>query len=71
MLILDNLNKLLVDIGLKWLMYGDIGFIRVKEEEWRGFAKGWQGCSKGFPEGEAQRKSRGAALPAEEKPSPT
>ena len=52
-------------------MYGDIWLIRLKEEEWMGLAKGWQGCSEGFPGGEARRKSRGAALPAEGKPSRT
>ena len=36
-----------------------------------GFSKGWQGCSEGFPEGEAQGKSRGAALPARGKPRPS
>ena len=29
-----------------------------------GITEGWQGCSKGFPKGEARGKSRGAALPA-------
>ena len=29
------------------------GLIQVKEEEWTGFSEGWQGCSEGFPEGEA------------------
>ena len=28
------------------------------------FSEGWQGCSEGFPEGEAGGKYRGAALPA-------
>ena len=41
-----------------------IGLIQVKEEGWTGFSEGWQGCSGGFPEGEARGKSRGAALPA-------
>ena len=36
-----------------------------------GFSKGWQGCSEEFPEGEAQGKSRGAALPARGKPRPS
>ena len=30
-----------------------IGLIEVKEEGRTGFSKGWQGCSKGFPEGKA------------------
>ena len=38
--------------------------IQVKEEGWTGFSEGWQGCSDEFPEGQAQGKSRGAALPA-------
>ena len=41
-----------------------IGLIQVKEEGWTQFSKGWQGCSEGFPEGEAQGKSQRAALPA-------
>ena len=48
-----------------------IGLIRVKEEGWTGFSEGWQGCSEGVPEGEAQRKSRGADLPARGKPRPS
>ena len=36
---------------------GETGLIRVKEEGWTGFSDGWQGCSKGFPEGEARGKS--------------
>ena len=36
-----------------------------------GFSEGWQGCSEGFPEGEARGKSRGAALPARGKPRPS
>ena len=28
-----------------------IGLIQVKEEGWTRFSKGWQGCSKWFPEG--------------------
>ena len=36
-----------------------------------GFSKGWQGCSEEFPEGEAQGKSQGAALPARGKPHPS
>ena len=47
------------------------GLIRVKEEGWTGFSDGWQGCSEGFPEGEAQGKSQGAALPARGKPRPS
>ena len=47
------------------------GLIRVKEEGWTGFSKGWQGCSEGFSEGEARGKSRGAALPARGKPHPS
>ena len=49
----------------------DIGLIRVKEEDWTGFSKGWQGCSKGFPEGKARGKSREVALPAQGKPHPS
>ena len=45
--------------------------IQVKEEGWTGFSEGWQDCSEGFPEGEARGKSRGAALPAQGKPSPS
>ena len=41
-----------------------IGLIHVKEEGWTGFSSVWQGCSEGFPEGEAQGKSQGGALPA-------
>ena len=48
-----------------------IGFILVKEEGRTGFFEGWQGCSEGFPEGEARGKSRGAALPARRKPCPS
>ena len=43
-----------------------IGLIQVKEEGWTGFSEGWQGYSAAFPEGKAQGKSWGAALPAEE-----
>ena len=46
------------------------GLIQVKGEGWTGFSKSWKGCSEGFPEGEAQGKSRGAALPALGKPRP-
>ena len=35
-----------------------IGLIQVKEEGWTGFFEGWQGCSEGFPKGEARGKSR-------------
>ena len=48
-----------------------IVLIKVKEEGWTWFSKGLQGCSEGFPEGEARGKSRGAALPALGKPRPT
>ena len=48
-----------------------IGLILVKEEGRTGFSEGWQGCSEGFPEGEARGKSRGAALPARGKPRPS
>ena len=34
-----------------------IGLFCVKEEGWTGFSKGWQGCSEGFPKGEARGKS--------------
>ena len=47
------------------------GLIQVKVEGWTGFSDGWQGCSKGFPEGKAQGKSRGAAQPAGGKPHPS
>ena len=33
-----------------------------------GLSEGWHGCSEGFPEGKAQGKSRGSALPARENP---
>jgi hypothetical protein len=33
-----------------------------------GFSEGWQGCTEGFPKGEARGKSQGAALPAQGKP---
>ena len=36
-----------------------------------GFFEGWQGCSEGFPKGEAKEKSRGADLPAQGKPRPS
>ena len=36
-----------------------IGLIQVKEEGWTGISKGRQGCSEGFPKGEARGKSRG------------
>ena len=42
--------------------------VLLKEEGRTGFSKGWQGSSEGFPEGGAQGKSRGAALPAQGKP---
>ena len=48
-----------------------IGLILVKEEGRTGLSEGWQGCSKGFPEGEARGKFRGAALPARGKPRPS
>ena len=48
-----------------------IGIIQVKEEGWTGFSGGWQGCSEGFPEGKARRKSQGAALPARGKTCPS
>ena len=50
--------------SLDMSMVPQIGLIQVKEEGWTGFSKGWQGSSEGFPEGEAQGKSQGAALPA-------
>ena len=57
---------------LYWLqLKGYIGLIQVKEGGWTVFSKGWQGCSKGFPEGEAQVKSRGVALPARGKHRPS
>ena len=34
-----------------------IGLFQVKEDGWTWFSKGWQGCSEGFPEGEARGKS--------------
>ena len=33
------------------------GLIQVKKEGQTGFSKGWQGCSEGFPGGEARGKS--------------
>ena len=42
-----NLSKSMVQNGL----------IQVKEEGLTGFSEGWQGCSEGFPEGEARGKS--------------
>ena len=36
-----------------------------------GFSEGWQGCSEGFPEGEARGKFPGAALLAQGKPRPS
>ena len=51
---------------LKWFKRN--GLIRVKEEGLTGFSEGWQGCSEGFPEGEARWKSPGAALPAPPNP---
>ena len=50
-----------------------IGLIRVKEGGWTGFSKGWQwqSCTEGFPKGEAQGKSWGAAMPARGKPRPS
>ena len=36
----------------------------VKEEGRTGFYEGWQGCSEGFPEGEARGKYQRGALPA-------
>ena len=36
-----------------------------------GFSEGWQGCSEGFPEGEARGKFPGAALQARGKPRPS
>ena len=36
-----------------------------------GLSEGWQGCSEGFPEGEGQGKSQGAALSAQGKPRPS
>ena len=47
------------------------GLIQAKEEGWTGISEGWQGCSEGFPEGKAQGKSRGEALPAQGKPRPS
>ena len=38
-------------------MEQDNGLIWVKEEGRTGFSEGWQGCSEGFPKGEAQGKS--------------
>ena len=35
----------------------EIELIQVKEEGWTGFSVGLQGCSEGFPEGEARGKS--------------
>ena len=58
-------------MGSKLYRSFHIGLIRVKEEGWTGFSEGWQGGSKEFPEGEARGKSRGAALPARGKPSPS
>ena len=34
-----------------------IGLIQVKKEGWTGFFEGLQGCSEGFPEGEARGNS--------------
>ena len=56
--------------GLK-VGFINIGLIWVKEEGRTGFSEGWQGCSEGFPKGEARGKSRGAVLPAREKPRPS
>ena len=49
---------------------GQYGLIRVKEEGRTGFSEGLEGCSKGFPKGKAQGKSRGAAMPARGKVRP-
>ena len=43
-------------------LLAEIGLIQVKEEGGTGFSESWQGCSEGFPEGEAQGKSRDAAF---------
>ena len=40
-----------------------IRLIWLKEEGRTRFSKGWQGCSKGLPVGEAWGKFRGAAMP--------
>ena len=53
------------------LCHQQIGKIQVKEEGGPGFSEGWQGCSEGFPKGEARGKSQGVALPAQGKPRPS
>ena len=64
------LQNLLLWFFLKNTLWQN-GLIQVKEEGRTGFSNGWQGCSKGFPEGKAQKKSWGAALWAWGKPRPS
>ena len=50
-----------LDLDLRWSnQVRHIGLIQVREEGWTGFSKGWQGCSEGFPKGEAGGKSQGS-----------
>ena len=60
----DNHYKNIIQTPSYSLLF-HIGLIQVKEDGWREFSKAWQGCSKWFPKGEAQGKSKGAALPAQ------
>ena len=64
-----KLNSKVIEIGKKsdlrlirgqgiYALRNKIGLIQEKEEGWTGFSNGWQGCSEGFPEGEAQGKSQ-------------
>ena len=55
----------LFNVGFIELSSNRIGLIQVKEEGKTGFSEGRQGCFKGFPEGRAQGKSRGSALPVQ------
>ena len=54
--------KFIQNVNLNTFDIWENGLIWVKEEGRTGFSQGWQGCSDGFPEGEARGKSRGAAL---------
>ena len=45
-----------------WQVQTQIGLIWVKEEGKTGFSEGWQGCSEGFPEGEARKVTKKKAL---------
>ena len=73
--VLGELNKYKLNRGLSTLGYlilcliglylfslGQNGLIQVKDGQ--SFPEDWQGCSEGFPEGEAQGKSQRAALSA-------